>query len=579
MNTSNTELEMATVEWKNIDWRKLERVVFKLQKRIYQASQRGDVHAVRRLQKTLMKSWSAKALAVRRVTQDNQGKKTAGVDGVKSLTPKQRLELVDQLRINRKAKPVRRVWIDKPGKAEKRPLGIPTMYDRATQALAKAALEPEWEAKFEPNSYGFRPGRSCHDAIAQIFNAIKYKPKYVLDADIAKCFDKINHEALLNKINTFPTMRRLIKSWLKAGVVDWSGYANRNKGITSPTLEGTPQGGVISPLLANIALHGMENRLKQFAETLPGRKQQNRRALAVIRYADDFVVLHEDLAVINKCRQIVSEWLSGMGLELKPSKTRLSHTLIEHEGAVGFDFLGFTIRQTPVGKYRTGHNPQGIPLGYKTIITPSLEKQKAHTDRIGAIIKQHKDAPKAALIARLNPVIRGWSNYYAPVVCKRIFQSVDHITFHQLMGWANHRHRTKTDTLNNWKPIKSRKWVFATNDGLELVDHADTPKVEYTKVQGEKSPYDGDWVYWSMRRGQYPGTPKQVTELLKKQKGKCGHCGLYFNMDSLLETHHVDGNHNNNRRSNLMAVHRHCHDKIHAREQVLDEEWIDAHPF
>ena len=220
MNTSNTEPEMATVEWKNIDWRKLERRVFKLQKRIYQASQRGDVHAVRRLQKTLMKSGSAKALAVRRVTQDNQGKKTAGVDGVKSLTPKQRLELVDQLRINRKAKPVRRVWIDKPGKAEKRPLGIPTMYDRATQALVKAALEPEWEAKFEPNSYGFRPGRSCHDAIAQIFNAIKYKPKYVLDADIAKCFDKINHEALLNKINTFPTMRRLIKSWLKAGVVD-----------------------------------------------------------------------------------------------------------------------------------------------------------------------------------------------------------------------------------------------------------------------------------------------------------------------------------------------------------------------
>lgn len=178
------------------------------------------------------------ALAVRRVTQDNQGKKTAGVDGVKSLTPKQRQELIDQLSINQKAKPVRRVWIDKPGKMKKRPIGIPTMYDRATQSLVKAALEPEWEAHFEPNSYGFRPGRSCHDAIAQIFNSIKYKPKYVLDADIASCFDKINHDVLLNKINTFPTMRRIIKSWLKAGVVDWNVYANRK--TTRPTPEGTP---------------------------------------------------------------------------------------------------------------------------------------------------------------------------------------------------------------------------------------------------------------------------------------------------------------------------------------------------
>lgn len=572
---SNAESELTTVEWKNTNWRKLERIVFKLQKRIYQASQRGSVSAVRRLQKTLMKSWSAKTLAVRRVTQDNQGKKTAGIDGIKNLTPKQRQKLVEKLSKNRKAKPVRRVWIDKPGKTEKRPLGIPTMHDRAAQALVKAALEPEWEAKFELNSYGFRPGRSCHDAIAQIFNSIKYKPKFVLDADIASCFDKINHEALLDKINTFPTMRRLIKSWLKAGVVDWDGYANRKS--SSPTTQGTPQGGVISPLLANIALHGMENRLKQYAETLPGGKQQNRRALAVIRYADDFVILHEDLAVVNTCKQIVSDWLKDMGLELKPSKTHISHTLNEYEGRSGFDFLGFTVRQSPVGKYRTGHNPQGIPLGYKTIITPSQEKVRLHTDKIGTIIKQHKDAPKAALIARLNPVIRGWSNYYATVVCKRIFQSVDHSTFQQLMGWANHRHQTKTDAINNWKSIKTRNWVFATNDGLELIDHADTPKVEYIKVISEKSPFDGDWVYWSTRRGQYPGTPKRVTEILKKQKGKCSHCGLYFNTDSLLEIHHVDNNHKNNKKANLTMLHRHCHDTAHAtREQALVEETDDC---
>src|SRR5919199_3195304 len=307
---SNTESIKTTVEWKTTDWRKLERVVFKLQKRIYQASQRGESRTVRKLQKTLMRSWSARMLAVRRVTQENQGKKTAGIDGVSSLTSKQRLTLANQLRrLDRsyKAKSVRRVWIDKPGKTEKRPLGIPTMHDRASQALVKAALEPEWEAKFEPNSYGFRPGRSCHDAIEAIFQAINQKPKWVLDADIAKCFDRISHEALLNKLNTFPTMRRLIKSWLKAGVVDWSAYANRQKGY-SPTPDseagartratGTPQGGVISPLLANIALHGLENRLKQFAGTLPGRggfgKRDLMKQLSVIRYADDFVILHPD---------------------------------------------------------------------------------------------------------------------------------------------------------------------------------------------------------------------------------------------------------------------------------------------
>ncbi len=174
MNTSNTESIKTEVEWKDINWKKIQRIVFKLQKRIFKASQRGDVKAVRRLQKTLMRSWSAKALAVRRVTQDNRGKKTAGIDGIKSLIPKQRLELVRQLRLNQKAKPVRRVWIDKPGRDEKRPLGIPTMNDRASQALVKAALEPEWEAKFEPNSYGFRPGRSCHDAIEAIYGNTVY---------------------------------------------------------------------------------------------------------------------------------------------------------------------------------------------------------------------------------------------------------------------------------------------------------------------------------------------------------------------------------------------------------------------
>src|SRR4028118_2315077 len=205
---SNTQSKKLMVEWHKINWRKLERNVYKLQKRIYQASVRGDVKAWSRLQKTLMKSWSARALSVRRVTQDNQGKKTAGVDGVKSLTPKQRLDLTQKLNLGSKVSPTRRVWIPKPGTEEKRPLGIPTMEDRALQALVKLGLEPEWEARFEPNSYGFRAGRSCHDAVEAIFLAIREKPKFVLDADIAKCFDRIDHEARLNKTNTLPKTPR-----------------------------------------------------------------------------------------------------------------------------------------------------------------------------------------------------------------------------------------------------------------------------------------------------------------------------------------------------------------------------------
>ncbi len=317
-------------EWKDLDWRAIERRVFKLQTRIYKASCRGDVKTVHKLQRLLIGSWSAKCLATRRVTQDNRGKKTAGVDGVKSLSPTNRMRLVLLLTLTAKAKPTRRVWIPKPGSTDRRPLGIPVMRDRATQALVKLALEPEWEATFEPNSYGFRPGRSCHDAIAAIFNSICFKPKYVLDADIAKCFERIDHRALLDKLRTFSTLRRAIKGWLKAGVMDGLDL--------TPTTEGTPQGGVISPLLANIALHGLEAHI---ADCFPRSIQVNGKQITgwrpqTIRYADDLVVLHHDVAVIEQCREIVANWLHRYGLELKPSKTRITHTLHEHEGNVGF---------------------------------------------------------------------------------------------------------------------------------------------------------------------------------------------------------------------------------------------------
>ncbi|NER32425.1 MAG: hypothetical protein F6J89_33740, partial [Symploca sp. SIO1C4] len=235
--------------------------------------------------------------------------------------------------------------IPKPGKKEKRPLGIPTMRDRATQALAKLALEPQWEAKFEPHSYGFRPGRSAHDAAKYLFLSIRRQDKYVLDADIKKCFDRINHQALLNKLDTFPQMRRAVKAWLKAGIFE-------NGELLFPQA-GTPQGGIISPLLANIALHGLEEYITSH---FPSRKRLGsiKEALwkpIVVRYADDIIVMHRDINELEKAKELAEIWLKNMGLEFSQEKTRIVHTYHEYNGEKpGFEFLGFSFNQFKLGK-------------------------------------------------------------------------------------------------------------------------------------------------------------------------------------------------------------------------------------
>jgi RNA-directed DNA polymerase len=231
-----------------------------------------------------------------------------------------------------------------------------------------------------------------------------------------------------------------------------------------PTSEGTPQGGVISPLLANIALHGMEERIKQYAETFPGIRENNRSGLSLIRYADDFVILHEDITVVQRCKEIISEWLKGIGLELKPSKTRLAHTLIEYEGMKpGFNFLGFNIRQFPVGKYQSGKNTNAKVLGFKTIITPSKEKKKVHYEKITSIIDAHKSAPQEALIKNLNPIIRGWANYYATVVSKVAYSELDKLIYQKLNTWAKRRHPKKSGgwvAKRYWHTMKGENWVL-----------------------------------------------------------------------------------------------------------------------
>ncbi|NEQ83334.1 MAG: group II intron reverse transcriptase/maturase [Moorea sp. SIO2I5] len=561
MNKSKTRGFAPQSEWRKVNWRKLEMTVFKLQKRIYRASQRGDVSVVRKLQKTLMKSWSAKMIAVRRVTQENKGKKTAGIDGFKALTNRQRLALVASLKVSKKAQPTRRVWIPKPGRSEKRPLGIPTMYDRALQALAKQALEPEWEEKFEPNSYGFRPGRSCHDAIEAIFNFINKKPKWVLDADIAKCFDKINHDALLTKLNTYPSMRRLIKSWLKAGVMD--------KGIFSHTNEGTPQGGVISPLLANIALHGMEQEVWNYANSIKGKKTYYKKGLALIRYADDFVILHPDQKVVEEYQEVINTWLQDMGLELKPSKTQITHTFD------GFDFIGFNIRQ-----YKTGKNHS--KRGFKTIIKPSKEKVLEHYGQLSQVINRHKAAPQKALISQLKPIIRGWCNYYSSVCSKETFSKLGNLLWNKLRRWGYRRHPNKSRTWvtkKYWGTIGEDNWVFMNNGNNYLPKHAKTEIVRHIKVQETRSPYDGDLIYWSTRMRKHPEMTTQKGRLLERQEGKCAHCGLTFRDGDLLEKHHIIPRAlgGNDLDKNLELLHLHCHDVKHGTK--VNSSKLDENPF
>jgi RNA-directed DNA polymerase len=478
---------------------------------------------------------------------------------MKSLSPTGRLRLVSILNIRAKAKPTRRVWIPKPGTDEKRPLGIPVMHDRATQALVKLALEPEWEARFEPNSYGFRPGRSAHDAQTAIHTAINRRPKHVLDADIAKCFDRINHEALLKKLGTSPTLRRVIKGWLTAGVMDGPNLF--------PTTEGTPQGGVVSPLLANIALHGLETAIES---AFPHDKYVNGKQIEwyprVIRYADDFVILHEDRGVIEQAQQITNTWLKDMGLELKPSKTRITHTLRPTaEGNVGFDFLGWEFRQHPAGRTHSGKGTRGALLGFTTVIRPSKDAQARHQAKLGEVIRNYRSGTQSGLIGKLNPIIRGWVNYHHIGASKEVFGRMQSLLWYKLWRWARRRHPKKSRAWiaeKYWHP-STGQWRFADADGGYLYRHNHKKGTIHVKVTGARSPYDGDWAYWGQRLGRYPDLKESVAKLLKQQKGRCTWCGLYFTSEDIRENDHLlpktlgGGDEYKNRQ----LLHGHCHDE------------------
>ena len=398
------------VDWDNIQWDIPRRHVRRLQERIFRATRNKEWGKVKNLQKLLVRSHSARLLSVRRVTQENNGKYTPGIDGRIYATSKERAELAEEVRqtniFNYKCKPLRRVYIPK-SSGDKRPLGIPTVRDRVMQMLVKLALEPEWETRFEPRSHGFRPGRRCMDAIWQIWISIKVQGKqkrsaWILDADISGCFDNINHDALLKRI---PVFRETVRRWLKSGIIEFGKYFQ--------TKSGTPQGGIISPLLANIALDGIERLFgaenSKGNYTPPSHRRNENRGLSLIRYADDFVVTASSREkIVSYVLPKLRTFLKERGMELNEAKTRIVHR------DEGFDFLGFNIRQYY-------NRTRGICLA-----KPSKKAIKQHLEHIKTVISMNKQMKADELISKLNPIIRGWANYYCYSSAKETFNYVDY---------------------------------------------------------------------------------------------------------------------------------------------------------
>lgn len=576
---NRSECETKTQQWHSINWAKVERKVFKLQKRIYKAEQVGDTRTMRKLQNTLTHSWYAKLLAVRKVTQDNRGRNTAGIDGVKSLKNEQKLELAQKLTFSDKAKPAKRVWIPKPQKTEKRPLGIPTMEDRAKQALLKLALEPQWEARFEPHSYGFRPARSCHDAIKAIYNSLTTTEKWVLDADIAGCFDNINHQQLLDKVDTTPTFRKQIKAWLKAGVIDWSHPPE----VYQKTTQGTPQGGVISPLLANIALHGLENHLKDWLwdekkYRIPvwnatkqkwgtAKQSQTKATLSIIRYADDFVIIHKDPEILKETKVIAEEFLKSIGLHINEKKTHIVSS------KKGFDFLGVNIRHFATGLYRSDKNLKGEKTGLVRLIQPSKEAILKQYRKVADTLDNLKNASVDVVISKLNPIIRGFSNYYRYYSSTERMNGLDNLILRKLLRWAKRRHPNKG---MKWVANKyflshsnKQKWEFSNNN-LTLRKHTDTKIERYTQVKGEASIYNGNTAYWAKRVQSHPELSIRQLTLIKRQKGRCVYCHRTFKAEDIWETDHIVPrcNGGKDKYDNLQLLHAHCHDQKSRQDKV-----------
>lgn len=533
--------------WEAIDWQKALAYVKKLQVRIVKAQKEGHYSKVKSLQWLLTHSFYAKALAVKRVT-SNQGKRTSGVDHELWLTPQAKFNAISKL--NRRGyhpQPLRRHYIRKKN-GKMRPLGIPTMTDRAMQTLYKFSLEPIAETYADPNSYGFRIGRSTHDAIEQCFTDLNKgkSPEWILEGDIKGCFDHISHQWLLENV---PMDTQILEKWLKCGFVE--------TGKLFPTDEGTPQGGTISPTLMNMTLDGLERLLQ---ERLPTRQKVNGRThfnkLNFVRYADDFIITGESPEFLrDKVLPIVKEFLTERGLQLSEEKTVITH--IED----GFDFLGKNIR-----KYNG-----------KLLIKPSKTSVKSFLAKVRSIIKGNKSAKQETLIRKLNPVIRGWVNNQRYVVSSKVFSRVDYEIYKCLWQWAKRRHKKKSHkwiAQKYWHHIGSRQWTFSVpyeNQSAEgeplyckLEYATDTKIIRFKKIVAEANPFDEYWTdYFEEREGEKllnstKGREKLLT-IWRRQHRRCPVCGDLITSETGFEVYASAG-----KNSQKNMVHKECHKEIHS---------------
>jgi RNA-directed DNA polymerase len=554
--------------WNDIPWSSVEQSVFRLQLRIYKASTKGDLEKMYKLQKLLISSSYARYWAVRKVTQENTGKKTPGVEKALILSPAKRFALANRLALDGKSLPILRQSIP-----SQRPLGIPTVEDRCKQMLAYLALSPQWEARFEEYSYGFRPGRSVADAMEAVFLGIARRPKWVLDADIQQCFPSIAHDPLLEKCETYPEMRKQLRAWLKAGIMEDGSY-------TIPEM-GTPQGGVISPLLANIALDGLRKKLDQYIHTLPGSKIANQRSLTYVRYADDFILMYPHRKVLEHLRTITQEFLTPLGLTLHPTKTRIVHT---YEGSPdgtppGLTFLGFDVIQRKKRvRQRAVFTKRVSDRKYVTLITPSQKGIKTYRKKIRDTIRQYRGVKQEILIYRLNTIIRGWALSKRSQISSKTFQDLDSYIYQHLWKWARRRHpkmsRYKLTALY-WHTIGKNHWVFGVKDKhgdikLQLQKHSKIHIQRHAKVKGTASPFNEDHIYWAKRTDKSPLIPPIKARLIREQNGRCGICGQYFRPDDIIERDYIlpKALGGKNICENVHVVHRHCHLKKTSGEML-----------
>lgn len=563
--TTDAVSASQSAAWHDIDWFKVNREVRRLQARIVKATESGHWRKVKHLQWLLTHSFSGKALAVRRVT-ENKGKKTPGVDGETWNTPELKTLAIGRLkRRGYKPLPLRRHNIPKPN-GKTRPLGIPTMTDRAMQALYKLALEPVAECHADGNSYGFRVERSCHDALQHAWTALNQRrsAQWVLEGDIKGCFDNISHDWIIENV---PMDKTMLRKWLKCGVMD--------NGVFMETDAGTPQGGIISPTLANYVLDGLQPILaKKFGSKGGSTRKMVKNKVLLIRYADDFIITGTSKRLLEEeVLPIVHDFMHERGLTLSSEKTKITHV------RDGFDFLGQNVRRYQ-GK-------QGQKW-FKLLVMPSDKAIKSHMDKIRKIIKSHPTVKQIDLIYMLNKVIRGWANYQRRCSAKQVFSWMDKEVYLALWKWACRRHPkkgTKWVKERYFHVQGTRNWVFGIPTGRWYADgtpeiarvlrYSDFPIEYHTKIQSEVNPFDPKWEeYLEKRLGvkmeKSLAGKRKLLYIWNRQGGKCPICKEPIDKITGWHLHHlvrrVDGG--KDTADNLAMLHPNCHRQVHSNPEV-----------